>query len=471
MTGGSRSQQVAMPAPTRENQRGGMGDSPAGERLLVLTPLNVLGSPNSRTHHLVQHLAPQFRETFAISRSDATHLSRRNRWRALFCLQTIIRREGTLRWISLMPWGSVRHGLGHHLLKLANPFAAPPGVVRRVARRVLSLCGMALELGILPSYLVTLVTRVRRRSDVAIGQGPWEVTCALLLRALGCARTVVYDDIDYAPGFLPVAGLRRRLIAALERHGICRADLVISVGERLASLRRAQGARHVLVIPNGVDVSTFAKARAARGQRGRRRPTLIYTGYLGAWAGMDLVLEATARAARDVPELRLILLGHGTPLDLEALHAGIRDRGLGGVAEYRGEVPYDALPDPLAVADIGLIMFRPLDLTRYAFPLKAVEYMAAGLPVLATADTEAADLVVRTGAGEAVPFEAGALASAAVRLLRDPLRRTALGEAGSRAAQDFDWHALMAQHMAAIREAMERSLGRDSVSVRTGVRA
>jgi glycosyltransferase involved in cell wall biosynthesis len=439
------------------------------DRLLVVSPMEVGGSYNSRTQHLVRHLASHFRETAVVSRADNTHRSSWEQWSALIRMRTTVRKDGTIRWISLSPWGNIRHGLGLHLLGLASPYTVPRWGIRRMLRRPLSALGWILELGILPSLLLTYVVQIRGHIDVFIGEGHWDILLGLLLRALGRTRVVVYDDFDYQPGFQPVSGLRRRMTAALERFGIRRADLVISVGERLARLRRAQGACKVLVIPNGVDVNLFSKAHLQRRVSGFRRPTAIYAGYLGAWAGVDLVLDAVALAARQIPDLRVIMLGHGTPLEVEELRIGIDRRRISSIVEYRGRVPYEALPAHLAEADLGLAMFLPLDLTRYAFPLKVVEYMAAGLPVLTTTDTEAADLVTLVGAGEAVPFEAQAVSGRIVALLRDHSRRLAQVPLALRAGQAFDWGLLMAQHYAAIAEVAQQRFLHDHASpMRTG---
>ncbi len=434
------------------------------DRLLVVTPMEVAGSYNSRTQHLVGHLAPHFRETAVVSRGDNTRQSSWEQWSALIRMRTTVRQDGSIRWISMRPWGHIRHSLGLHLLGLASPYAVPRWGLRRVLRRLLSTLGMVLELGIFPSLLLTYVARIRGHADVFIGEGHWEILLGLILRALGLARVVVYDDFDYQPGFQPISGFRRWMTAVLERVGIRRADLVISVGQRLARLRRAQGARLVHVIPNGVDVARFQVATRLRQAGGPRRPTAMYIGYLGAWAGVDLVLEAATLAAREIPNLRVIILGHGTPLEVEALRAGIDQRGLAPIVDYRGKVPYEALPAHLAEADLGLAMFRPLDLTRYAFPLKVVEYMAAGLPVVTTTDTEAADLVISFGVGAAVPFEADGVARAVVDLLRHPDRRLRQGTAAFGAAQAFDWGLLMSRHLAAIREVTQPGTGRHKIA-------
>jgi len=106
-------------------------------------------------------------------------------------------------------------------------------------------------------------------------------------------------------------------------------------------------------------------------------------------------------------------------------------------------VSYAELPSHLAEADLALAMFRPLDVTRYAFPLKVVEYMAAGLPVVTTSDTEAADLVMAAEAGKAVPFEPVAVAEACVRLLWGSQERARLSMNAQARSSAYDWTALM----------------------------
>lgn len=428
------------------------------ERLLVVSPLDVAGSSNSRTHHLVRHLAPHFRKTFAISKVNITHKSLWEQLPALVRIRTEIVEEGTIRWIAMSPLGNVRHGLSFVALGLTNPYSVPRQGIRRILRRGLSTAGGILELGIFFSLIITYVIRIRGCIDVVIGQGPWEVAFGIFLRSIGRVRLAVYDDIDYAPGFLSNGGLRKRILKRLERFGIRRADLVISVGNRLACLRREQGARHVEVIPNGVDVSRFGEASVFRRRGPHQAPTLIYMGYLGAWGGIDLALDSAALAVQGVPSLHMILLGHGTSEDLSALRTKIQSLGLDKVVEYRGSVAYGNLPDHLKEADIGIAMFRPIDLTRYAFPLKVIEYMSAGLPVVTTVDTEAADIVIQAEGGVAVPFEAKSVADAIVEILNDRERYRRYSENAKRFSEGYDWRMLMQREYEVIERASQESL-------------
>jgi glycosyltransferase involved in cell wall biosynthesis len=238
--------------------------------------------------------------------------------------------------------------------------------------------------------------------------------------------------------------------------------VVVCVGDRLAGLRRDQGAREVHVVPNGVDGTRFRPTQRHAGPGRSPRPTLIYTGYLGGWAGVDLVLDAARLVSRRLPGLRVILLGHGSALELQALRDGIRAHALENVVEYRGEVSYGELPAHLAEAHVGLAMFRPVDLTRYAFPLKVVEYMAAGLPVLTTADTEAADLVRRAGAGAAVPFDAAATAEAALEILQDAQRCQGYADNAAGFSREYDWDKIMAKYYSLLEAQDASGIGRET---------
>jgi glycosyltransferase involved in cell wall biosynthesis len=83
-----------------------------------------------------------------------------------------------------------------------------------------------------------------------------------------------------------------------------------------------------------------------------------------------------AHAARQRPDWSFVLIG---PLAIDA--APVRD--LPNVRLF-GPRPYADLPSYLAAMDVGLIPFKHNRLTYHADPIKAYEYLAAGLPVVAT---------------------------------------------------------------------------------------
>jgi glycosyltransferase involved in cell wall biosynthesis len=82
--------------------------------------------------------------------------------------------------------------------------------------------------------------------------------------------------------------------------------------------------------------------------------------------------------------------------------------------------------------------------------LKVIEYMAAGMPVIATVETEAGDLVSRARCGWSIPFDAGALAEAVSSLLLDPAQFQELASNAVAESRRFDWDAIFAQEVETI---------------------
>ncbi|QEY32440.1 glycosyltransferase family 1 protein [Synechococcus sp. RSCCF101] len=109
------------------------------------------------------------------------------------------------------------------------------------------------------------------------------------------------------------------------------------------------------------------------------RPRL---GFIGAISGYKLDLPLLAALARQQPEWTLVLIGpvgEGDPeTDVSEL------KGLANVV-FAGPQPYRALPAWLKGMDVALLPVRRNAYTRAMFPMKFFEYLAAGVPVVATA--------------------------------------------------------------------------------------
>src|SRR3990172_978783 len=119
-------------------------------RLLVVSFLDVVGSSNSRTRHLVKHLSPLFQETFVISRATNAHKSRLMRWITPFCLRTEVIREKSIKWISMSTLGNI----GPDFF-VQRPFRSPGPLncsgwgVKSILRRILNCFGfLFVDLGV-----------------------------------------------------------------------------------------------------------------------------------------------------------------------------------------------------------------------------------------------------------------------------------------------------------------------------------
>jgi glycosyltransferase involved in cell wall biosynthesis len=145
--------------------------------------------------------------------------------------------------------------------------------------------------------------------------------------------------------------------------------------------------------------------------------------------GQDLLIDAIARARRDVPRLALFLVGEGG--SRAALEGRARDRGIG--AEVRFE---------RAQRDVS-VYYRAADVfafpSRYeAFGIALLEAMAAGLPIVASRTGGIPDVTGEMAALLTAAGDVDALSDGIRGLARDAVWRGAMGAAGRERAKAFD---------------------------------
>ncbi len=188
---------------------------------------------------------------------------------------------------------------------------------------------------------------------------------------------------------------------------------------------RTRAAR-VHTIPNGVNVRRIQPRPADPGA-----PVVVFVGTLKPWHGVGDLLLAAAQAGRD---WRLRIVGDG-PLraELENQAAELRLP-----VDFRGAVAPETIPEQLAGAAIGVAPYPELA-DHYFSPLKVYEYLAAGLPVVASEVGQIPEIL--DGAGRLVPASnPSALAAAIDELAGEPQTRAALGRRGRQLAEErYSW--------------------------------
>jgi glycosyltransferase involved in cell wall biosynthesis len=199
----------------------------------------------------------------------------------------------------------------------------------------------------------------------------------ILAGALGESK-VIYYCVDEYTAF---QGVTTDALLAIERELLERADLVIVSAEKLLNSKVSPRARTVLV-RHGVDYDHFRKALDPATPLPAElaswpKPVIGYFGLLADdWVDRPL-LEAIADA---FPHATLALLGKST-MDLSRLANRPNVR-------LTGRVPYESLPGWCRGFDVAIVPFPISEVTLHANPLKAREYLAAGLPVVSTAIPE-----------------------------------------------------------------------------------
>jgi glycosyltransferase involved in cell wall biosynthesis len=170
--------------------------------------------------------------------------------------------------------------------------------------------------------------------------------------------------------------LDRDRTAAAERELLANVDLVFATSDSLAERKRAVNP-HTHVALHGVDHARFARALDADTPEpadvaALPRPRLGFYGALADWVDLDL-LAAVARAR---PDWSIVLIG-----DEQSDTAAVA--GLPNVHRL-GRRRNDELPQYCKAFDVGLIPYRISAQLPFRNPIKLREYLAAGLPVVAT---------------------------------------------------------------------------------------
>ncbi len=160
------------------------------------------------------------------------------------------------------------------------------------------------------------------------------------------------------------------------------ASLVTVVSQELVRYVRTLASKaKPLVIPNGINPDRFAHFPVPS-RDGDTDPFVIgFLGHLKPWQGITQLVQTFAQVHQTHPHTRLLVVGDGDASD--ELVEGLKNEGLTDKATLAGKVPHDDVPALLAQMHVGLAPYPPLD-PFYFSPLKIVEYMAAGLPVIAS---------------------------------------------------------------------------------------
>lgn len=208
---------------------------------------------------------------------------------------------------------------------------------------------------------------------------------------------------------------------------------------RDAYLERGVPAERIAVLPNGVDAERFGPPPADRRPLRRRlglpsdAAVVLYVGHLYPHKGIDLLMDV----ARLLPDVRFLLVG-GWPHDIEGWRC---EADLLPNVELRGFVPNAELPDLMAAADLGVSPHSAVNrAARETCPLKLFEYMAAGLPVVASGIPSLAPFVTDGVNAVVVPPDDERGLAEGIRMVLDrPALASSLAEAGRKTALDHSW--------------------------------
>jgi len=228
---------------------------------------------------------------------------------------------------------------------------------------------------------VTLVAQVKaglRRAGALPPDVVWVASPSSVRVARQFDVPVVYYCTDDTSAFPAV---NARSVLTDEAEILARAAAVVVVSDSLASVLKARGAKNVTVLENGVATALFEDppqgaveaARELMGPHISGRKVAVLTGTLDDRTDLG-VLDEVARA---LPDVDFLIAGPRMP----SLHGSLPQRDN---IRYLGRVDHELAAGLVSQADVCIAPYADTEVVRRSSPLKVMEYLASGTPVVAT---------------------------------------------------------------------------------------
>ncbi len=194
--------------------------------------------------------------------------------------------------------------------------------------------------------------------------------------------------------------------------------------------------KRAISVKNFPIVSIFANVKIKNNNK-RNIFNLVYIGGLAEIRGVTQIVRALELVDSN-EQLRLTLYGKFSPANYES-----KVRGLKGFekVEYKGWIKFYDIPILFKNFDAGIVCLHPIPNYITALPVKLFEYMAAGLPVIASNFPLYKEIIEGNRCGLTVnPVEPKEIAAAIEYLIEHPAEAKKMGENGRKAVlEKYNW--------------------------------
>ncbi len=204
----------------------------------------------------------------------------------------------------------------------------------------------------------------------------------------------------------------------------------------------------VHVIPNGVNPERIRSDCEPVQIDSPGVLTIGFVGTLRPWHGVEELIEAFAIVFRDNSNARLLLVGDGPQREQLEAQASRLPLATSRAIQFVGAVKPAEIPAWLASMDVAVAPYAPLE-EFYFSPLKLFEYMAAGLPTVASDVGQIAEVLDDRVTGLLYPpGDCHALAKALNQMIRNPEHREQMARAARiEVVRQYTWDAVISRVM------------------------
>lgn len=310
-----------------------------------------------------------------------------------------------------------------------------------------------------PARLLTIALRstlrlmlaLRRSSADVIHLGKPQPINALAARLGRRDRPIYCDCDDYEAATNRFSGRWQQEVVRYFEDDVTRYAAGLTTNTHFTRSRYetlGYPAHRIICVPNGVERTRFmhqtnpGQLRESCGLS-PDTPVILYVGTISTLShSVDLLLSAFATVHKAAPAARLLLVGGGE--DYDRLQAEAHTLGLGHAATFIGRVPPHQIPAYFGLATVSVDPVRDDLVARARSPLKAVESLVMGVPVVTGNVGDRAALLDHGKFGVLVsPGSSDALAQGLLTVLADPNRREDMSSAALAAREQWFWDHLV----------------------------
>lgn len=242
----------------------------------------------------------------------------------------------------------------------------------------------------------------------------------------------------YAQAYLPLMPdeMSTGLLQAY-MPSFCKAvDLVITPSAGMEKvLRELNVEEKIEIVPNGVDLRSFKSAKSLdRKKFGYKKDdiVLVYAGRIALEKNLPFLIDSFIGIAKAIPNVHLLLIGGGVSQYEEEIREKISEVNFSNRIQWIGKIPYNQLPQHLAMADI----FVTASVTE-VHPLSVIEAMGAGLPAMGIESVGVGDTIEDGVTGFLSSYDMSAFTAKLTRLCLDPDLRKRMSNFARKASTTY----------------------------------
>lgn len=242
-----------------------------------------------------------------------------------------------------------------------------------------------------------------------------------------------------------VGSFKKMLLTRIESKGMKSADLVITVGYKIADwLAKEYKSETPTVILNApglrkIDADSASSEKSLRRalQIPEGQKLMVYSGGITFNRGLENILKAVAQ----VPEIHFVMMGFGSETYLDSLRSLISEYNIESRVDFFGPVEHYEVPQYLSSADFGVAPIINICLSYYyCSPNKLFEFIQARLPVISSNFPEMQRVVDEYEIGFTFdPEDVSEIVSAISEMISDNQRRLMYKANTDKAAERYNW--------------------------------